>query len=200
MSAQYHSGVADSGEKPEGLDPVAHSSALERVVELAFLSELVQEAWFARHQIVDVLHSSVDAFGYDVALECGPILRHVQLKTRRVGGTTPGYKINMNLGQRPSGCVVVIDWQYDVVQKRLHLGYRWFGGRPGEPLPPLGDKVAKHSKANARGEKLERPNLRVVALTRFEKVAAVDTLLDRLFESGAGADGSVDSIEAMPNA
>jgi hypothetical protein len=165
----------------EALDAVAHSSAMERVAELAFLSELVQEAWFVRRQIVDVLHSSVDAFGHDVVLECGRVLRHVQLKTRRVGGKTSAYKINLNLGDRPSGCVIVLDWQHDAESNRVTFTYRWFGGPPGEPLPPLGDKIAKHSKGNAKGEKLARPNLRVVPLTKFTKVPTIADLLTHLF-------------------
>jgi hypothetical protein len=161
----------------EALDAVAHSSAMERVAELAFLSELVQEAWFVRRQIVDVLHSSVDAFGHDVVLECGRVLRHVQLKTRRVGGKTSAYKINLNLGDRPSGCVIV----HEAESNRVTLSYRWFGGLPGEPLPPLGDKIAKHSKGNSKGEKLARPNLRVVPLTKFTKVPTIADLLTHLF-------------------
>jgi hypothetical protein len=165
----------------EALDAVAHSSAMERVAELAFLSELVQEAWFVRRQIVDVLHSSVDAFGHDVVLECGRVLRHVQLKSRRVGAKTSAYKINLNLGDRPSGCVIVLDWQHDAESNRVTFTYRWFGGLPGEPLPPLGDKIAKHSKGNAKGEKLARPNLRVVPLTKFTKVPTIADLLTHLF-------------------
>lgn len=131
------------------VDGVAHSSALEKIIELAFLSDLTQEAWFGRRQIVDVMHSSVDAFGHDVVLECGSVLRHVQLKARRAGAMTSRYKINTKLGERPSGCVVLIDWHLGSESDRINLSYRWFGGEPGLPLPPLGDRIAKHSKANA---------------------------------------------------
>jgi hypothetical protein len=174
--------VDDTAERgPDALDAVAHSSAMERVVELAFLSELVQEAWFVRRQIVDVLHSSVDAFGHDLVLECGRVFRHVQLKSRRVGGTTSEYKINLNLGERPSGCVIVLDWQHEAESNRVSFTYRWFGGLPGQPLPPLGDKIAKHSKGNAAGVKLARPNLRVVPLTKFTKIATIADLVALLF-------------------
>ena len=70
----------------------------------------MQEAWFGRGQLIDVMHSSVDAFGHDVVLECGHVLRHVQLKSRALSGKNTRYKINTRLAERPSGCVVWIGW------------------------------------------------------------------------------------------
>lgn len=64
---------------------------------------------------------------------------------------------------------------------RLSLEYRWFGGLPREPLPPLGEVVARHAKANAEGVKLARPGIRVLALGRLEKVDGTTELLERLF-------------------
>ena len=55
-------------------------------------------------------------------------------------------------------------------EHRVDIEYRWFGGPPGEPLPPLGDAVAKHTKANAAGIKTERPGIRKLKLTQFEAV------------------------------
>lgn len=167
--------------EPDGLDPSRDSSSLERLLELALMADLTQEAWFGRGQIVDVLHSSVDAFGHDVVLECGQVLRHVQIKSRASGGTTTRYKINTRLTDRPSGCVIWLGWQRQSDVNRLEMEYRWFGGLPGERLPDLGTTVAKHSKANAQGVKLERPGIRIVPLSRFEKVGSVSELLDRLF-------------------
>src|SRR4051812_13358453 len=90
---------------PPELDRAINSSALEHVLEHIFLAELLQEAWFSRNGVIDVLHSSVDAFGYDVVLELGGVTRHVQLKARSRDGKRTRYAINSLLGQRPSGCV-----------------------------------------------------------------------------------------------
>ena len=157
------------------------SSSWERLLELSLMSELTQEAWFGRGQIVDVLHSTVDAFGHDVVLECGPVLRHVQIKSRHADSATNQYKINTRLAERPSGCVVWLGWARRPDTNRLMMEYRWFGGLPGEALPNLGDKVAKHSKANSQGIKLERPGIRIVPLSRFERLSGVAELIDRLF-------------------
>ncbi len=154
---------------------------MEHLVEYVVLSELIQEAWFGRGQLIDVLHSSVDTFGHDVVLECGRVLRHVQFKARRLDGTTSTYKINTRLAERPSGCVVWIGWKAREGENRVDVQYRWFGGLPGEPLPELGEKIAKHAKANAQGVKLERPGIRMVNLGRFERLPDAAALLDRLF-------------------
>ncbi len=52
----------------------------------------------------------------------------------------------------------------------------------GVRLPEIANfKVAKHSKGNAQGVKLERPNVRVIQKNRFESVATIDELVLRLF-------------------
>ena len=162
---------------------------MERLLELFLMAELAQEAWFGRGQLIDVMHSSVDAFGHDVVLECGPVLRHVQLKSRALAGTTSSYKINTRLAERPSGCVIWIGWERRSGSNRLQTEYRWFGGLPGEPLPDIGDVIAKHSKANAQGVKLHRANIRVVRLSKFERLDGVGDLLDRLFGAPMGDRG-----------
>lgn len=65
----------------------------------------------------------------------------------------------------------------------LDLGpFLWFGGNPGEPLPDLTRfAVAKHTKANAKGIKLERPRLRSVPRSAFAQVATIAELSAKLF-------------------
>jgi hypothetical protein len=170
----------DDDESP--LDPIHESSSIERILELALLAELTQEAWFGRGQLIDVLHSTVDAFGHDVVLECGDVLRHVQIKSRKLTGTTTRYKINVKLADRPSGCIIWVGWEAVPNTRRVHMEYRWFGGEPREPLPDLGSRVAKHSKGTSEGIKRERPNIRVLNLSAFtEQLSGVSALLDCLF-------------------
>lgn len=166
---------------PQELDPAVNSSALEHVLEHVFLSELLQEAWFGRGAVIDVLHTSVDAFGYDVVLEHDSVIRHVQLKARRLSGRQSRLKVNSLLATRPSGCVVWMGWERAPATNRLSIEYRWFGGLPGERLPALGDVVAKHAKANAAGVKLGRLGIRVLGLGLLEKVDGTAELLVKLF-------------------
>lgn len=106
---------------------------------------------------------------------------NVQIKSRALTGKTSRYKINTRLAERPSGCVVWVGWSQRPDSHRVDMEYRWFGGAPGEPLPELGDVVAKHSKANAQGVKLERPGIRILNLGRFDRLKGISELLDRLF-------------------
>jgi hypothetical protein len=161
------------------------SSAMEHLLEHVVLAELAQEAWFGREQLIDIMHSSVDAFGHDVVLECGDVIRHVQFKARRLDAKTTAYKINTKLAERPSGCIVWLGWARRPDANRVDVEYRWFGGTPGEPLPSLGDVVAKHTKANAQGVKVARPGIRQLSLSRFERLRDASELLDRLFGPSA---------------
>jgi hypothetical protein len=52
------------------------------------------------------MHSTIDAYGHDLVLECGDVLRHVQLKARRLNGATRETNINVALADRPSGRVI----------------------------------------------------------------------------------------------
>lgn len=163
------------------LSHIEHSSSMELMIEATFLSEVLQEAWFARHQLVDVLHSTVDAFGYDVVLQCGDVTRHVQLKAKTKGGSTSHYAINSLLTERSAGCVVCIVWEHVPTTNRMNFTYHWFGAGPYEPLAGLGEKVSKHAKANAQGEKSERPRMRDVKFSAFTEMTGIDELVDRLF-------------------
>lgn len=153
-----------------------HSSSREALIEHVFVAELLQEAWFAREQLVDVLRSEVDAAGYDIVFECGTILRHVQLKASESGGKTSRQTINTHLSEKPGGCVVWVVYSERMEDHRLDLSYLWFGGLPGEPLPDLGHVVGRNPRS-----KTPRPGTRVVARARFARVASTADLVECLF-------------------
>src|SRR5207253_2281697 len=106
------------------------------------------------------------------------VVRHIQFKTVMVDGKAANTKVSLKLMEKPSGCVIWI-----ILTPELHLqSYLWLGGPPGEPLPDIRDmKVARHTKGNAGGIKAERPNLRIVPRSRFERLDTLDALLCRLF-------------------
>jgi hypothetical protein len=164
---------------PDGsnVGPSHRSSALEKVLEYRFLADLTAQLWRRGAQF-EVLRGDVDNGGHDLVIEANGVLRHIQLKAMIKGGKRADVAINTSLARKSSGCVV---WMtYDPAT--LALGpFRWLGGAPGEPLPELGDRVAKHSKGNALGEKTVRPAHRVVPRGRFEKIVTIAELADRLF-------------------
>lgn len=167
-------------------DTYLKSSFYEQLVEHVFISEVLQEAWFRFGKTVEVLRSEVDASGYDVVFDCNGCLRHVQLKTSRIGGKTARQKVNVALSLKPSGCVVWIFRNEDQVTYRMCLEYLFFGGEAGRPLPSLdGLQIGKHTKGNKDGVKAERQAIRVLPRRRFEKVDSITELVNRLFGLGS---------------
>jgi hypothetical protein len=184
MFASENAGGAGRGKHmadaalPPAVDHSINSVLRERIVEHLFVGDLLRRLWQRGVIDVEVLRSEFDAGGYDLVLSRGKVVRHVQLKTVVKGGSTSSLKVSMNLMAKPSGCVLCI-----VVTPDLEVcGYRWFGGRPGQKLPDIGNReVARHTKGNAEGVKLERPNVRVIRLREFGQIESLDETLRRLF-------------------
>lgn len=167
---------------PPSEDASRKSGFFEQLVEHAFISEILQEVYFGSGRVVEVLRSEVDAYGYDLVLECNGVTRHVQLKTSKSEGRTAVQKVHAALAEKPSGCVVWVIRHEDSETRRMRMSYRFFGGPPGMPLPSLTTfKVAKHNKGNSAGEKKERPAIRVVPKSRFRAIATTEELVDVLF-------------------
>ena len=126
-----------------------------------------------------MLRSEVDAAGYDVVMDCKSVVRHIQLKTMRRDGRRANVNVNVQLGGKPSGCVVWIHFDPDT----LDLGpFLWFGGAPGQPLPSLADlRTGRHTKGDATGQKAKRPNIRIIPKGRFERIESIADLALRLF-------------------
>ena len=119
----------------------------------------------------EVSRADVDRGGYDLIAELGGCLRHIQIKGSVCGSATARQKVHVALADKPSGCVV---WVY-LNEEDWNLGpFLYFGGDPGTPMPPLGDKVARHTKGDATGEKKERPNIREINKGRFRKLETID--------------------------
>lgn len=161
-------------------DPWAPENSVlrEKVIEHVFLAELSRALLLKTRIPFEVLRSEFDANGYDLVVEAGGILRHIQLKAGRLGGKRANVDINTALSGKPGGCVV---WMM-VDESSLKLGpFFWLGGAPGEPLPPLGDKIGRHSKGDATGVKAFRPGIRVVPKGRFTRLETIDEVAEKLF-------------------
>lgn len=154
------------------------SSTREKILEHRFLADITSELWRRGHFDFTVSHSEVDDSGYDIILELGAVIRHVQLKAKHEGGKTSSYGIQTALAQRPSGCVIVI--LHDPRDLTIR-SFRFLGGKPGESLTDLGDRQVKHTKANSGGVKTSRPALRSVLLSKFELVENITQLAELLF-------------------
>jgi hypothetical protein len=153
------------------------SGAREKILEHRLVSDLA-ELMMRRGVELDVMRGEFDAHGHDVVFEAAGVLRHVQLKAMVAGGKRRDVNVNVRLRSRSSGCIA---WMvYDPATLRV-IEYRWFGGEPGEPLPDIGSTVARHTKGNASGEKAYRTGHRLLGKTKFETLADLGELADRLF-------------------
>ena len=166
------------------MSTVAHStrsSHREALLEHLFAGEVTKHLWRRGDWRLEVLKPQVDDGGYDLVLEANAIVRHVQLKSSFCGSTVDKVNVNVLLAAKPSGCVVFM-W-FD--QETLDLGpFLFFGGPPGQQLPDLAlMKIGKHTKTNAQGVKAERPNIRTVPLSKFERVDTIELPVTRLFGS-----------------
>jgi hypothetical protein len=132
----------------------------------------------ARGVEYEVLHAEIDRDGYDVVLEAGRAMRHTQLKVTTAGGARSVITVNQRLAAKPSGCIV---WLIFDPLTRDFTSIRWYGNRPGAPLPDAGSKVARHSRANSKGYKNHRAEHRVLRASRFEELTSVGHLADKLF-------------------
>lgn len=148
------------------------SRTVEKLMEHIFLSEILQECWFHRRQVVEVLRAEVDAAGYDLVLEAAGRIRHVQLKASRQGGKTSKQTINTKLADRQGGCVVWIAYEVDEEMGRAQLKYRWWDSDTQSPPKTPG--------RNTRTGK-ERPNTFVLKKADFELIEDTPKLVERLF-------------------
>jgi hypothetical protein len=155
-----------------------HSSFREKLIEHLLVSGILRHLWLHGVTAAEILKPEVDNGGYDIVLSCKSVTRHVQLKSSFQKASTSAQSINIRLADKPSGCVVWV--QFD--PENLELGpFFWFGGAPGHPLPDLTTfPIAKHTKANARGEKLLRPNVRKVPRKAFRAIDGIRSLVEVL--------------------
>lgn len=159
-----------------------NSSLREEYLEYIFLGALSQCAWRRRVDL-EILRCQTDSQGYDLILEASGVQRHVQLKSSYIGARTAQQKISLNLAAKPSGCVVWIGFDPETLEQ---TEFRFFGASPGARLPGLGDRAAKHTKANSQGVKAERSNLRIVPKGKFKLLKSHDQVFEFLFGTENG--------------
>ena len=127
-----------------------HSTSRERLVEHVFVGEALRALWRRGVTDAEVLRSEFDAYGYDLVMGRGPIVRHIQFKTG-VRSKPDAVSLVRALAQKPNGCVIWICVSLDLDL----VPFWWFGGALGEPLPDL--SVFASPNRIGRRETGERP-------------------------------------------
>jgi hypothetical protein len=91
--------------------------------------------------------------------------------------------VSLSPASKKGACVIWIVFDAETMTLGLYL---WFGGGAGELLPPLGDRVARHAKADKCGLKAERPNLRVVGRRSFKQLETMEKVVEELLMEWSG--------------
>jgi len=154
------------------------SSLREQALGHIFLGQLLAFMWRNGHRDIEVLKSEVDRGGYDLVLESNGVIRHMQLKSSFRGSKVREVSVNTRLLSKPSGCILWLE--FDPVSLAVEKFY-WFGGPARTALPDLGERKSRHSKANSKGEKSERPAHRVVAKRDFRALVNIGEVVEELF-------------------
>jgi hypothetical protein len=166
---------------PAKIDTSAHSfdsSLREQALGHIFLGQLLAFMWQNGGRDIEVLKSEVDRGGYDVVLEANGVIRHIQLKSSFRGSKVREVDVSTKLLRKPGGCILWLEFDRESLAIE---GYYWFGGKAGTALPDLGPRVARHSKGNSDGEKTERPIHRVLTRGRFQTLANISAVVEKLF-------------------
>jgi hypothetical protein len=163
-----------------------HSSLREQAIGHIFLGQLLAFMWRNDHRDIEVLKSEVDRGGYDLVLESGGIIRHVQLKSKLRGSKTGSIDASTKLLAKPGGCIIWIEFDPDTL---LPERYYWFGDVAGKPLPSLGEKVSRQSRGNSKGHKKERPQHRKLNKGNFRPTTDISEIADHLFGVGLAKAG-----------
>jgi hypothetical protein len=166
---------------PAQTEASAHSSdssLREQALGHLFLGQLLAFMWQNGGRDIEVLKSEVDRGGYDVVLEANGIIRHVQLKSSFRGSKVREVDISTKLLHKPGGCILWLEFDRETLAIER---FYWFGGKAGNGLPDLGERISRHSKGNSKGEKNERLGHRVVAKGDFQAFADIREVVGKLF-------------------
>jgi hypothetical protein len=155
-----------------------YSRLREKVLEHLFVGDLLRCLWRLGRRDIELLRAEVDYAGYDLVLECNGYVRHIQLKSSHRKSAARTVNAHIGLAQKPSACIIWI--RFD--PSTMELGpFLWFGAEPGRPVSSLGDRLARHTRADHTGTKGFRPNLRVIKKSSFRELSTIDQVARVLF-------------------
>lgn len=155
------------------------STFREKIVEHQFITDLMVHEWRMQASQIDILRPEIDRCGYDLVVSRKSVVRYIQIKSSIFGGATQSQNVHTNLLTKPDGCIVWVVTKSDLT---LH-SYIVAIPIVGQALGTNGLIVAKHTKGNAQGVKLARPNIRVIPKSKFTACPSMPALFDLLFPS-----------------
>ena len=112
-----------------------NSLFIEKTLQHLLLARLAQVLWKKEKlKLLEVATAEIDNKGFDVVLTVNKVTRHVQLKCLKLGAKRRHVDVNVGLFDKPSGCVLVCE--YDPLNLEFS-SFLFFGNRPGKSLPDI---------------------------------------------------------------
>lgn len=157
------------------------SSRVENILTHAFIAAVAQELW-KRDPWIDlqVFKADVDDSGFDLVLGCNGSMRYIQIKQTHLRGHALRYSLRHGFSKIAGGCAIVLI--YDAMTLKIdHCLF--YGGAPGEVMPPIGHHTLSHSpgRRTAEGVRRIRENYRDVPRKSFQGPLSISQLVDCLF-------------------
>jgi hypothetical protein len=147
------------------------STLRELLAENRFLSDLISAFWVNNLLDVEILRSDIDNSGYDIAVGYNEKVLYIQLKTKLVGGKTIEAPINIKLTNKENYAIVLMEIIEAPEHNSVNIKYYWWHNKNEKAIDVFSDdKISKHTKANASGQKKERPNIRKVKYKEFDPI------------------------------
>ena len=145
-----------------------NSLYIEKTLEHLLLAKLSQVIWRRRgSKLLEIATAEIDNKGFDVVLTLGDITRHVQLKCLKLVGKRAHIDVNVGLGLKPSGSVLLCEYDPENLEFER---FRFFGNAPGKRLSSIKNlPVALNPRRNKQG-RTPRKNVRRIPKSRFEQV------------------------------
>jgi len=147
-----------------------------KIVEHVFVGEALRALWRRGVIDVEVLRGEFDAHGYDLVIERGKTVRHIQFKTG-VRDRPRRVSVAFALAEKPSGCVIWIQVDNGLEMRRLW----WLGAEPEKPLPKLGNRLSQGIGRTRDGTRPLREKYRVINGSQFRAIDTLDEILEKLF-------------------
>lgn len=149
------------------------SSYIEKMIEHIFLSEILKVSWVQFKIKINILRPEVDDSGYDLVLECQGKTQYIQLKSLNEKTKKP--TVNSKLFDKKEFAVILIDVDKEKMSFREYYYYA------DRNISVANLKSAKHKKANSKGIKNERANIKEIPRSSFVKLNSIAELLEILF-------------------
>ena len=156
-----------------------NSLYIEKTLQHLLLARLSQVVWQKKKsKLLEIATAEIDNKGFDVVLTVNKVTRHVQLKCSKLGAKRRNIDVNVNLFDKPSGCVLLCEYNPADLE---FAGFYFFGNAPGKRLPDIRKlPVALNPRRSLTG-RTPRKNVRNIPKARFTRVDSTEGVAQKLF-------------------